>query len=172
MNKLIDKYKFCPLCGGKFSQKNEDLLVCSNCSYQFYINPKLTNAGILENEKGEILLVKRKWPPSKGKWDLPGGFLNPGEDMEESLKREIKEELGVDIEEVKYFKSYADLYEYQEVLFPTLGITLTANIKGKHPLRALDDVGDLKYFPKDKIPFDKLAFKGIKQALEDYIKSS
>jgi NADH pyrophosphatase NudC (nudix superfamily) len=89
-------YKFCPKCGGNLVFQKENCLICRNCKFHFYINPLPCNAAIIENEKGEIMLVERKVDPKKGFWDWPGGFINPGESLEDSLKREIKEELNVE----------------------------------------------------------------------------
>src|SRR5688500_6478317 len=109
------EYKFCPKCGSEAQRKLSNLLVCKNCDYNFYLNPASTHAIILENSKGEILLVKRKFEPMKGALDLPGGFVESGESLEDSVIREIKEELGIDIPDVKYFGSYPDEYLFQGV---------------------------------------------------------
>lgn len=58
---------------------------------------RVGSAVVLENDKGEILLVKRKNEPAKGKWALPGGGVNFGEQYKETAKRELKEETGYDI---------------------------------------------------------------------------
>jgi ADP-ribose pyrophosphatase YjhB (NUDIX family) len=58
---------------------------------------RVGSAVILENNKGEILLIKRKNEPAKGKWVLPGGGINFGEHSKETAKRELKEETGYDI---------------------------------------------------------------------------
>lgn len=164
------EYKYCPKCGNHSNKISFNLLVCPNCSYNFYINPAPTNALIIENEKGEILLAKRKFEPKKGFLDLPGGFIEVGESAEESSLREAKEELGVDITNIKYFSSYPDEYLYQGVLVKTLGLTLTANIKDNQAIIPTDDVEEVAFFKKDKIPFDKIAFESIKQGLRDYLK--
>lgn len=60
-------------------------------------------AVIISNDKGEILLIQRG-PASRsevGRWENPGGEVDPGEDPVDGAKREIKEELGVDIEITK-----------------------------------------------------------------------
>lgn len=164
------EYRYCPKCGSEAERKSPNLLICKSCGYNFYLNPAPTNAIILENELGEILLVKRKFEPKKGYLDLPGGFVEPGESMEESTIREIKEELGADIDEVKYFNSYPDIYLFQGVHIKTLGLTLIGKIKSDAKLNPSDDVEDARFYPKDKIPLKKVAFESIKLALVDYIK--
>lgn len=164
------EYNFCPVCGSKAEKKLANLLVCTNCDYNFYINPSATNAVILENNKGEILLVKRKFEPKKGYLDLPGGFIEPGESLEESTLREVQEELGVDISDLKYFKSYPDEYLFQKVNIKTLGITLTGKIADMAILKPSDDVEEAKFYKKTEIYMDKIAFESIKRAITDYIK--
>ncbi len=52
--------------------------------------------GALVIESGKILLVKRKYPPSRGKWSIPGGHVELGESILETARRELKEETGVE----------------------------------------------------------------------------
>ncbi|MEL7129122.1 MAG: NUDIX domain-containing protein [Pseudomonadota bacterium] len=52
----------------------------------------------IENEAGELLLIQRLKSPESGHWGLPGGKIDFGEAVETAIVREIKEELGVDIE--------------------------------------------------------------------------
>ena len=55
------------------------------------------------NADGELLVVTRNRDPAKGTWDLPGGFLDPGETYEQGLRRELREELNLDIFALRYF---------------------------------------------------------------------
>lgn len=164
-------YKFCPICGGKLIPQKENLLICSKCKFHFYINPLACNAVIIENEKGEILLVKRKYEPKKGYWDWPGGFIAPEENLEESVKREIKEELGVDVEVDKIVGVYNDFYEYQKILSPSIGMVVSAQIIGGE-IKPADDVTEYKYFKPDEIFKMELAFEFIKRGIKDYLKMS
>lgn len=165
----MNEYNFCPKCGGKTEQKLHNLLICKVCGYNFYINPAPTSAVILENSKGEILLVKRKFEPKKGMLDLPGGFIEPGESIEVATRREIKEELGIEISDLSYFVSYPDYYFYQGMNIKTLGITYIAKIKDEAIIIPSDDVEDARFFNKKDLPLEKIAFENIKQALIDYI---
>jgi NADH pyrophosphatase NudC (nudix superfamily) len=163
------EYKFCPKCGNEAERKLSNLLVCKKCDYNYYINPSPTNGLILENSKGEILLVKRKFEPKKGYLDVAGGFVEPGESLEESSIREAKEELGVEITDVKYFRSYSDEYLFQGVNIKTIGFILTARIINEENIKPADDVEEVLFFPKDSVPLEKIAFESIKQGLLDYI---
>lgn len=164
------EYNFCPKCGGETNRKLYNLLVCKKCGFNFYINPSPTNAVILENSKGEILLIKRKFEPMKGYLDLPGGFVESGESLEESSMREVKEELGIDISEVKYFNSYPDEYLFQGVNIKTLGFVLTGTIPDGAVITASDDAEDPTFYKKEDLPIDKIAFESLKQGLRDYLK--
>jgi ADP-ribose pyrophosphatase YjhB (NUDIX family) len=163
-----DAYKHCLLCGGKLLVK-ETYFECSQCGHHIYNSPAPCNAVIIENNNGEILLVKRKIDPKKGYWDLPGGFIQPNEAFETSVKREIKEELGIEIEVKQIIGVYHDEYLFQNVFQPTLGIVVSAKIlNGK--LSASDDISSYKFFPKTEVLKQKIAFKSIAQGLENYLK--
>lgn len=53
--------------------------------------------GIVRDEGGRILLVKRGRPPSEGLWSIPGGRVEPGEDDRAAVTRELREETGLDV---------------------------------------------------------------------------
>lgn len=162
-----DSYKFCPRCGGKLVKK-QDFLECVSCGFHLYINSIPCNAVIIENDKNEILLVKRKVDPRAGTWDLPGGFLKPGENFFESVKRETQEELHIEIKITGIVGIYEDTYLFQNIVNPVLVIVVKANILNGE-LKADDDVSDYKYFPKENVLEQNLSFSGIRRSLEDYI---
>lgn len=166
--KLISAFKFCPSCKTPLKKLNNRLVDCQRCGFHYYFNPAVTNAAIIENEKGEILLVKRKFPPKKGFWDLPGGFVEINETIETSIKREIKEELGINLLNLKYFSSYTGHYYYKGLDYPTLCYVFLGKIDNQKP-KASDDAQELRFFKKEKIPFKRLAFIEIKNALRDYL---
>ena len=174
---MIDKFKYCPNCKAKIKLSNRPaspagrLIDCTFCGFHFYINPAPTNGLILENEKGEILLVKRKYPPKKGYWDIPGGFVDFGETIEESLRREIKEELEIDITDLKYFTSTADRYLFKGVDYHTLCFVFLGKFVGKKNLSPSDDIDEIKFFSKNNLPFDRLAFPGLIGVYKNYLSS-
>jgi NADH pyrophosphatase NudC (nudix superfamily) len=168
---LDQVYKFCPRCKSEFSKKHNNLFECPNCGFHLYINPKPTNALILENDEGQFLLVQRKYEPKKGMWDTPGGFVDLKETVVESLRREIKEELGLEIKEPKYFGNYWSYYPYQGINYQTLLFVYTAKYKGEK-IQTLDDVAAVKFFDLKNFPYEIIAFADVKAAIEEYIQKN
>ena len=161
-------FKFCPKCRGDLDLQSNNFLICKKCGLHFYLNPIPTNAVIMENDKGDIMMVKRKFEPKKGYWDWPGGFINPGESLEDSVKREIKEELGVDVGEIEIVGVYEDRYLYQDILSYTICIAVSAKIT-IGSLKVSDDISGYKYFSKEEIFRQNFAFPSIKQGISDYL---
>lgn len=170
---MIKNFRFCPRCGGALKKETTNLYICSKCGFHLYINPKPSNALIITTTNNEILLVKRKFNPKKDFWDLPGGFVNLNENLEESLIREIKEELGIKINQFQYFHSYPDKYLYQEINFPALCGVFFTKISNKilQQIKPSDDVKEVKLFKFREIPFNRIAFPSMKEALRNFLSS-
>jgi ADP-ribose pyrophosphatase YjhB (NUDIX family) len=170
---MTKKFQYCPTCKEKLKITNQKILDCSACGFHFYLNPVPTVAIILENKNGEILFGKRKFLPKKGFWDLPGGFIDFNEKAEKSIVREVKEELGIEIKEPKFLGTYICFYPYKGINYQPLCLVFFEKISNKKikKLKAADDVLSINFFPKNKIPWEKLAFPDIKEALKDYLKS-
>jgi 8-oxo-dGTP diphosphatase len=62
-----------------------------------YPTHPLVGVGGFIHRDGRVLLIKRRFDPNKGKWSLPGGLLELGEDPEEAAKREVREETGLEV---------------------------------------------------------------------------
>lgn len=160
----------CLKCGYPASKKNRSLFICKKCHFHYYENPRPTVAVILENKNKEILLVKRAFPPKKNWWDLPGGFIQLNETFEEGARREIKEELGINISKLEYINSYYNLYLYQGIYYHTLCVNFASKINNQKIIPK-DDVASIRFFSKNNIPFNRIAFSAIKKGLEKYLSS-
>lgn len=165
---MENHFKHCPACASPLIFKEERLMECSQCGFHFYINPAPCNGVIVENESRQILLVKRRYEPKKGYYDLPGGFIGYNESVEESAAREIEEELGTPVTNLTYFRSFHDLYTYKNVTYHTLGMVFTGTIDSKKA-KPLDDITDIEYFKYEDIPYHKIAFESVKKAIKEYI---
>lgn len=114
----------------------------------YYKSPKLTTDGVII-KKGKILLIKRKNEPFKGKWALPGGFVEYGEKVEAAVIREIKEETGLVTKIKDIIGIYSDPNRDPRGHIVTI-VFLLDIINGK--LKAADDATEVKFFNLNKIP--------------------
>lgn len=177
----MDRYKFCPACAGGLTRATKICLRCGACGFEVYDNPRLTLNVIIENECGEILFVRRNHgAPHAGAWDTPGGFVEPGETAEDGARREVFEETGLRVAELRYFRSYADEYEYQGATTPILAIAYCGHLEN-HPavsgwkagasmtIAAGDDAAEVKFLrPTDEL-VRQVPFSSDRQALIDHL---
>ncbi len=80
--------------------------------------------------------------------------------------------MGIRVKKLRYFRSYADTYYWQGVLYHTIGFVFTGRVGYQVKLNPADDVADAKFFLPKKIPWNKIAFKSVATALRDYLKIS
>ena len=113
-----------------------------------YKSPKLTVDGIVLSD-GKILLIKRKNDPFKGKWALPGGFVEYGEKVEDAVLREIFEETSLKTSINKIFGVYSD--PNRDPRGHTISIVYLLDIIGGN-LKGSDDASDAKFFKLEELP--------------------
>lgn len=116
----FEALKFCPHCGkSDWESKAADFRVCRACGYEFYKNPTLGGAGLVFDDQGRLMLLRRSRNPGKGKLGFPGGFCNVKESIEDAVKREVWEEAKIKIKIEEYLFSVPNSYEYRGVeLYP------------------------------------------------------
>jgi ADP-ribose pyrophosphatase YjhB (NUDIX family) len=170
----MSKFKFCPKCGGELESKDFDhqvVPVCKSCGFKFFMNSKPTVGVLLESEKGEVLFSRRAIEPQKGKFDIIGGFLKNGELPEDGLKREVGEELGIEIKVKKLLGIFIGDDPYDgDVGYKILQIIYTAKIISG-VLKPADDVSSVKWFKEDDFPWDELGFESNREILEYYLRN-
>jgi len=137
---------------------------CQNCSFTYYHNVAAAAAAILQYDK-KIILIERAKEPGKGKLDLPGGFVDPKESAEEAIKREIKEELRIDIRETKYLASYPNIYKYGGVTYHTCDLFFFCKIDALPTDFDKTEIEDLILINPFEIPDDQIAFESVKMGL-------
>lgn len=71
----MEKFEYCPVCGSShFEKDTQKSKKCSNCGFEYFMNPAAAVVAFITNDKGELLVEKRNNEPAKGTLDLPGGF--------------------------------------------------------------------------------------------------
>src|SRR4029453_14550746 len=98
---FFDGWKSCPRCTTDLDIV-EGRATCPECGLVVYANPAPTVSPLLLDDVGRILLARRAADPGRGLWDILGGFADEGEFPLETLKRELREERGVEIEPLEF----------------------------------------------------------------------
>ncbi|KAA0004284.1 MAG: NUDIX hydrolase [Thermoplasmata archaeon] len=130
----------------------------------FMKRPSITVDGVII-KNGKILLIKRRNEPFKGRWALPGGFVEYGETVEKAVLREVKEETGMDAKIKKLVGVYSD--PARDPRGHTISIVFL--LEGEGDAIAGDDAIEAKFFDLNELP--PLAFdheKIIKDAIQTY----
>jgi NAD+ diphosphatase len=168
LKKLFD---YCPSCGSKdmrFDGIKE--FSCNVCSFTYYHNVAVGVGAILECG-GKILLIERGKDPGKGKLDLPGGFVDPGESAEEAAKREVREELGINVGPLKYFGSYPNIYEYEGVVYQTCDLFFCSKIDLRPTEIDKREVQRLSLMDPAEVPIDRIAFQSVKACMNRFLET-
>lgn len=163
-------FDYCPSCGSRDVYfDNIKKFRCEACSFTFFQNVAAAAAAILEYD-GKILAIKRGQEPKKGMLDLPGGFLDPEETAEDGLKREIKEELNIELGELKYLGSYPNIYKYKDVFYHTCDLFFYSKIDSLPADLDRTEIDELILLDPKEIPVDKFAFESTKVGLKLFSK--
>jgi 8-oxo-dGTP diphosphatase len=127
------------------------------------MNSKPTVSAMIELD-GQILLGLRSADP-EGMWDVPGGFLEDGEHPHDGLRREVREEVGVEVEVHDLIGIFTDFYEPAQC--NTLNICYIAKITAGEPL-AGDDLAELQWFAPEELP-QNIAFENGKEMINAWL---
>lgn len=112
--------RFCPRCGEEaLGSANGRRHACNACGFVYFHNPAAAVCALLRHERDLALVVRGK-DPARGKLDLPGGFVDPAEDLEQALVRELQEELALEISTPQYRFSVPNTYRYRNVDYWTM----------------------------------------------------
>ncbi len=126
-----------------------------------------TNRGVSVDaviiKDGTVLLIKRGTEPFKGSWGTPGGYVGWDETVEETVKREVKEETNLEVIGVKLVGIYSSPKRHPKQV---INVVYLVEVEGK--LKPRDDAAEAKWILLDEIP-EELAFDH-KQNIEDALK--
>ncbi len=146
--------KYCFVCGGEVSDIKERSWWCDACHHRFYENPRPTADVVLVSPDGKILIVERAHEPKKGLWNLPGGFVEPNESLEQAVIREVEEELGITqaaFSKPKYVASYPSNYEWGIENYELTCTIFVARLKESVTFEPNDDVASAKLVTREAL---------------------
>lgn len=162
----LEKFGYCPSCGSShFEIQDGKSKRCDNCGFEYFINPSSAVAAFITNEKGELLVLRRSKEPGKGTLDLPGGFCDIGETIEEAIVREVKEETGLDVTHAEYMFSEPNKYRYSGFDIPTLDAFFRCVVAGTQDVKAMDDASEYIWIDTEDIQTELFGLRSIRNAI-------
>ena len=185
-------FTYCPSCASqKITFENGKVFHCPDCGFLYYHNTAAAAGCIISipdvavnesnyNSERILFLVRGKYP-AKGKLDLPGGFVDPGEGAFEGLYRELMEEIGwvpplppgVPLAEVfTLFASFSNVYPYKNIPYNTCDFYFSLCAPGlREQDLLLDDneIAAVRFLKPEEIDYDEIAFDSTRRAVREYL---
>jgi len=155
-------HAYCGRCGARTEASGTELArLCPSCGASYY--PRITPAVIMLVEHGDRVLLARRAGLNRPFHSVLAGFVEPGETLEEAVRREVLEEAGVEIEDVHYFGS-------QPWPFPSqlmIGFVARATSDELHVDETeLEDAG---WFRPEKLPPIPGPFTIARRLIDDFV---
>jgi NAD+ diphosphatase len=165
MPKPNAKFRFCPCCGDQLLRlatgPDRGRMGCRQAHFVHYDNPAVTAFALVERDE-RYLVLQRGREPYRGRWELPGGFVEAGESPAVAIGREIFEETGLHIETSSVIGAYASRYGDHGKW--TVDVAFHCRVS-RGELRLSDESSDAAWVTIERMP--TLAFAGERAAIEE-----
>ncbi|MBI5396523.1 MAG: NUDIX domain-containing protein [Verrucomicrobia bacterium] len=170
MNAPIELFRFCPRCGKALpGGKRANFIECGACGLLYFLNAVVAAGAIIVDDRGRALFLRRAKDPGKGKLGLPGGFADIGETAEENLRREVREEINIELASLEFLCSSPNPYEYRGVTYPVLDLFFTARAKSLDAFKVLEEAEGYCWLAPDEVCLDDIAFPSVRAAVSRWL---
>ena len=166
----LDKFLYCPVCGSpQFHVNNFKSKHCQSCGFTYYANPCSATAAFILNERGELLVARRGKEPAKDTLDLPGGFVDMDETVEQGMCREIREETGLEVNQLTYLFSLPNRYLYSGMTIHTIDMFYRVHVPSTVRPVAADDAAALSWMPLNQVRPEDFGLHSISEAVRRFL---
>lgn len=154
--------KFCGKCGKLTTHSHEErALLCDDCNYVIY--PKISPAVIVAVYDGNKLLLSKNAHGDYKRYALIAGYVEIGETLEETVKREVMEEVGLKVKNIKYYKNQP--WSFSD----TLLVGYTAELDGSNEITLdTNELAEAMWIKREEIPEDDIHISLTRELMEAF----
>lgn len=165
-----DVIKFCPKCwSSNFCFDWKKRFDCEKCNFVRYNNPVCWVMPIIKNDRWQILVTIRGNDPWKWELDLPWWFVDIWETIEDALKREVKEELNLNVINMKFFGSFPNEYIYKWMIYFPLDFIFECEVENFDTITFKDDISGYDFIDPISINLNDITSKSFPNVIREYI---
>lgn len=161
-------FKYCPRCGQPLStafRYGKERRICDACGFIHFRDPKVA-AVVFITEGDRVLMVRRRVDPQQGKWALPAGYIDYGEDPREAAAREVREETGLVVRITRLLDVLGPDSRQEG---PASIVILFEGERTGGVLEAQDDVDRAVFFAPEDVPLADIAFDSTRLLIEAWL---
>lgn len=160
-------FRHCPRCAAPRPVPSVGAVPveCEACGLVYFLNPAVAAAALVSDPRGRLLFFRRLREPKLGMLAAPGGFLDPGETVEVGVRREAREEVGLELANVRYLTSCPNVYEYKGVAYPVLDLVFAADAVDPESATSSAEAGELVWLAPEEIDPAALAFESLRRGV-------
>ncbi len=164
-------WNFCPHCGSPPPKSGKHPFVCESCGFTHFFGPVSAVGAIATDSDGQVLLLVRAKDPGKGMYGLPGGFIDPGETAEQALRREVLEEVQLEVTSYRYLASFSNEYDYRGFVLPVTDMFFVVEVETFDAINAADgEIEGWHFCHPGKRELKRMAFTSNRLAMELFLK--
>ncbi|MFO0977080.1 MAG: NUDIX domain-containing protein [Planctomycetaceae bacterium] len=165
-------WKFCPRCGVAAAKTGKNPFHCEACGHTHFFGPVSAVGAITTDSEGRVLFLIRAKDPGKGKYGLPGGFVDAGETAEDALHREVFEEIRLKIKAMSYLCSFPNEYVYQGFILPVTDMFFVMEVETFDAIESGDgEIHGWHFCHPGRKELKNMAFESNRRAMELFLKS-
>jgi 8-oxo-dGTP diphosphatase len=162
----VAEFRYCPRCATELVMRpahddEPERPHCPRCGFVHYRNPSPTVQAWIDRD-GAFLALRRNRDPLRGEWNMPGGFVEAGESGPEAIRREVREETGLEVEVTGLIGIFASAYGSGSEAEPIFDVAYRCRETGGD-LTISGESSEAAWFPLAEFPTP--AFDGERQAL-------
>lgn len=172
-SRLIEQhFQYCPRCGIENASGGSVPFRCPECHYAHFFGPVAAVGGLVVNDADELLLVRRARDPGKGKWGLPGGFVDRDETMEQAVARETMEETSLRITSLQFLMTFPNHYDYRGIVIPVIDLFFVCRVESPDDIALCDgELTGFSWVRPNATHLDNLAFYSNRLAIEKWLQT-